>query len=146
MNKYMRELAIISEILVDVSKSHITKEKAIVEIRKEMVRICHIKDPLSPTADETTFEVFNNKKDTWETVEYKENIFDDYIIDGIVKYECDNDWRIRLSKPKTPTAELNKQVISATVVYRDCGDFPFETTLELAHKITTFFMNESDTK
>ena len=57
------------------------------------------------TADETTFEVFNNKKDTWETVEYKENIFDDYIIDGIVKYECDNDWRIRLSKPKSPTAD-----------------------------------------
>ena len=45
---------------------------------------------------ETTFELFNYDKQMWEEVEYEENKFDDYIIDSIVKYECDNDWRIRL--------------------------------------------------
>ena len=47
----------------------------------------------------------------------------------------------------TPTAELNKQVISADEIVKELQKTrTFETTLELAHKITTFFMNESDTK
>ena len=46
---------------------------------------------------ETTFELFNYNKQMWEEVDYEENKFDGYVIDSIVKYECDNDWRIRLN-------------------------------------------------
>lgn len=46
-----------------------------------------------------TFEIFNYDKQEWEEIEYEENIFDDYIIDSVTKYETPNDWRIRLEKP-----------------------------------------------
>lgn len=111
MNKISKEEALEESVLDNVNMLHDFAKKWVdnplqgmaVDDAKEII-LAHLKAP-TPTADETTFEVFNNKKDTWETVEYKENIFDDYIIDGIVKYECDNDWRIRLSKPKSPTAD-----------------------------------------
>jgi len=136
LEKIAYAFAMISELLVDVSKSHISEQKCINNIRKEMDiindksvwNLLYETQALStPTADEIV-------KD------YEDYLFGFFYL----KEEDRNRLKVRYSDNGFEFNLFNRGWEQLAYVIKGKMCIIIYPTLKLAHKITTFFMSKVD--